>query len=320
MPGMHGTVAANYALKHADFILAIGSRFDDRVAVREFGRGATIAHVDIDSAEISKTISTRYQLHGNAKDFLEYANQLDMRGRDISDWLRRVNIWKIKHALKYEPSAEHIKPQYFIEQLSAVTNRTGIVVTGVGQHQMWTALYYNFQEPRQWVSSGGLGTMGFGLPAAIGAHYANPHKTVICIDGDGSFQMNIQELATISANRIPLKIFVLNNGYLGMVRQWEDMFNAGHHYETCLSRTAQCDPACIESNECRVPNPNFLHLGAVFPGIDTVRMTKTEDVIPGLQTVFGDNKPYVVDVWIDRTEDVKPMIPPGGTFDDLIYE
>ncbi len=321
MPGMHGTVAANYALKNADFILALGSRFDDRVAVKEFGRGATIAHVDIDCAEISKNISTNYELHANAKDFLEYANQLHIRGRDTSAWFNTIDAWKAKHSLtNYEPSQNYIKPQYLIEQLSQLTNKTGIVVTGVGQHQMWTALYYNFQEPRQWVSSGGLGTMGFGLPAAIGAYYAHPDKTIICIDGDGSFQMNIQELATISANRIPVKIFILNNGYLGMVRQWEDMFNEGQHYETCLSRTSECDPACVESNECRVPNPNFLNLGKVFPGINTLRITKTADVIPCLQSVLSDNKPYVVDVWIDRKEDVKPMIPPGGSLGDLIYD
>jgi acetolactate synthase-1/2/3 large subunit len=320
MPGMHGTVAANYALRNADFILAIGARFDDRVAVREFGRGATIAHVDIDHAEIGKNISTHHELLANARDFLEYGLQADLEGRDISEWHKTVNKWKSQHSLQYEADGKQIKPQYFVEEISRFTHKTGIVVTGVGQHQMWAALYYNFQEPRQWISSGGLGTMGFGLPAAIGAYYGNPNKKIICIDGDGSFQMNIQELATVAANRLPLKIFILNNGYLGMVRQWEDMFNEGYHYETCLSRTSECDPACVESNECRYPNPNFLNLGKVFPGIHALRIRKVQEVRPVIERVLSDDDPYVVDVWIDRTEDVRPMIPPGGSLDDIMYD
>jgi acetolactate synthase-1/2/3 large subunit len=319
MPGMHGTVAANFALKHADFILAIGSRFDDRVAVREFGKGAAVAHVDIDHAEISKTVSADYAVTANAKDFLEYANSLDLDRADITEWLSRVDAWKSRHTLRYESGGRFIKPQYFVEELSRLSNKNAIVVTGVGQHQMWAAQYYSFQEPRQWISSGGLGTMGFGLPAAIGAFYGNPRKTIVCIDGDGSFQMNIQELGTIAANRLPIKTFVINNGYLGMVRQWEDMFSHGHHYETCLARNADCDPACIETKECRMPNPNLAHLDKVYPGIRTLRITKPADVAPTIERVLSDDSPYVVDVWVDRLEDVKPMIPPGGTLEDMIY-
>ncbi len=320
MPGMHGTVAANYALKNADFILTIGARFDDRVAVKGFGGGATIAHVDVDGAELGKAVSAHYELHASAKDFLDYANQLNCQGRDISAWLDRVDSWKKQHPLKSGASENAVSPQYLIKEISRVTDRTATVVTGVGQHQMWTALYYNFQAPRQWISSGGLGTMGFGLPAAIGAYYADPSKPVVCIDGDGSFQMNIQELATVAANRIPLKIFILNNGFLGMVRQWEDMFNEGNHYETCLSRNIKCDPACIDSNECRYPNPNVLHLDKVYPGINTIRITKADEVSSVIEKVMSDTKPTIVDVWIDRVEDVKPMIPPGGTLDAIIYD
>jgi acetolactate synthase-1/2/3 large subunit len=320
MPGMHGTVAANHALNSADFILTIGARFDDRVAVKDFGKGITIAHVDIDHAEIGKNIFTHHELHANINDFLDYANRLETPERTITEWLHELTAMKQKHPLSYPADQETIKPQYVIEQLSQLADPEAKVVTGVGQHQMWTALYYRFREPRQWISSGGLGTMGFGLPAAVGAYFADPAHPVICIDGDGSFQMNLQELATVSANKIPLKIFVLNNGYLGMVRQWEDMFNAGNHYETCLLRTVDCDPACIDLQECRTPNPNLLNLKAVFPGLNTLRITRKEDVQVGIEKALSNEGPYLVDIWIDKQEDVKPMIPPGGALNDIIAD
>ena len=288
MPGMHGTVAANRALRDADFILNVGARFDDRVAVREFGHGKTLAHVDIDATEINKAIPVQYALRANARDFLFHANHPDhLASLSHAAWLETLRAWKQEHAPGYRMGGKFIKPQQFIEELSRLTNKTSLVVTGVGQHQMWAALFYNYQEPRQWISSGGLGTMGFGLPAAMGACFARPDKTVLCIDGDGSFQMNLQELATIAAHRIPVKVFILNNGFLGMVRQWEDMFNQGHHYETCLARTVDCDPACIESKECRTPNPNYLNLGRVFPGIETVRITRPGEICEGHRTGAG---------------------------------
>ncbi|MCP5158883.1 MAG: biosynthetic-type acetolactate synthase large subunit [Gammaproteobacteria bacterium] len=320
MPGMHGTVAANRALREADFILSIGARFDDRVAVREFGQGKIIAHVDIDATEIGKAVLVDYPLRANARDFLIHANRHSAAGSDIGEWLSRLKAWKTEYAFGYPPDGNSIKPQQFIEELSRLTDQTSIVVTGVGQHQMWSALFYNYQEPRQWISSGGLGTMGFGLPAAIGACYARPDRTILCIDGDGSFQMNLQELATIAAHRIPVKVFILNNGFLGMVRQWEDMFNQGHHYETCLARTVACDPGCIENRECRALNPNYLNLGQVFPGIETVRISRPDEMRAGIKQALAHDGPCVVDVWIDRTEDVKPMIPPGGTLADMIHD
>ncbi len=320
MPGMHGTVAANRALRDADFILNIGARFDDRVAVREFGHGKTLAHVDIDATEINKAIPVEYALRANARDFLFHANHPDhLASLSHAAWLDTLRAWKQEHAPGYRAGGNFIKPQQFIEELSRLTCQSSIVVTGVGQHQMWAALFYHYQEPRQWISSGGLGTMGFGLPAAMGACFARPDKTVICIDGDGSFQMNLQELATIAAHRIPVKVFILNNGFLGMVRQWEDMFNQGHHYETCLARTVDCDPACIESKECRTPNPNYLNLGRVFPGIETVRITRPGEICQGIERALAYDGPCVVDVWVERTEDVKPMIPPGGRLADMIH-
>jgi acetolactate synthase-1/2/3 large subunit len=319
MPGMHGTVAANGALRDADFILNIGARFDDRVAVRGFGQGIDIAHVDIDATEINKAVPVRYALRANARDFLAYANQADLAGGDLTEWLDTLHVLRRDYAPGYRAGGHFIKPQQFIEALSELTRQSSIVVTGVGQHQMWSALFYNYQEPRQWISSGGLGTMGFGLPAAMGACYARPDKTVLCIDGDGSFQMNLQELATVAANRIPVKVFILNNGFLGMVRQWEDMFNQGHHYETCLARTADCDPACIDSRECRTPNPNYLNLNKLFPGIETVRITRPDEIQTGIERALAYPGPCVVDVWVERTEDVWPMIPPGGSLADLIH-
>lgn len=320
MPGMHGTVAANHALKQADFILTLGARFDDRVAVKNFGKGSTIAHVDIDHAEIGKNIAPHYEVHANVKDFLAYANTVSVSAKDKSPWLQELDTLKQKHSASYAVDPTTIKPRYVIETLARFAQKSATIVTGVGQHQMWTALYYPFQQPRQWISSGGLGTMGFGLPAAIGAHFADPTNQVICIDGDGSFQMNLQELGTVAANRIPLKIFVLNNGYLGMVRQWEDMFDGGNHYETCLIRTVDCNPACIDRNECRTPNPNLLHLEKVYPGINTLRITRPDEVEPGIKKALSDDQPYIVDVWIDKHEDVKPMIPPGGSLDDIIAD
>lgn len=321
MPGMHGTVTANYALNKADFILTLGARFDDRVAVKDFGKGITIAHVDIDHAEIGKNIFTHHQLHANINDFLEYAIRQQAPRSTLSEWLNELSEIKQKHPFSYASSQKNtIKPQYVIEKLSQFADYRTKIVTGVGQHQMWTALHYQFHEPRQWISSGGLGTMGFGLPAAVGTYFANPDCPVICIDGDGSFQMNLQELATVAANKIPLKIFVLNNGYLGMVRQWEDMFSAGNHYETCLLRTVDCDPACVDLKECRTANPNLLNLKHVYPGLNTLRITRKEDVEPCIERVLSHHEPYLVDVWIDKQEDVKPMIPPGGSLDDIIAD
>ena len=321
MPGMHGTAAANYALRDADFILAIGARFDDRVAVKDFGKEKKIAHVDLDKSELNKVINVSRALHANAKDFLKYALGYKANNiSNISEWLETVNRWKKDFPLQYSDDGSTIKPQYAIQQISELTRGEAIVTTGVGQHQMWTAQYFSFDYPnRQLVSSGGLGTMGFGLPAAIGAYFANPSKQIVCIDGDGSFQMNIQELATIVQYNIPIKVFIINNGYLGMVRQWEDAFYEGYHSETCLSRRPDCNPACTyDGNSCLNLNPNFLELDKVYPGINTLRITKKEEVREGILKALSSKGPYVVDIWVDKTENVKPMIPPGGTLNDLV--
>lgn len=310
MPGMHGTIPANYALREADLILTLGGRFDDRVAVKGFANGKRIAHVDIDASEIAKTIRPDLHLVASLDRFFDYAATTD-RQAEHPDWMQQVALWRRQMPKAYLPT-EAIKPQAVIETISQHTQGDATLVTGVGQHQMWSAQYYHFRRPRQWISSGGLGTMGFGLPAAIGAWYGNPNHPLVLVDGDGSFQMNIQELGTLVANRIPLKIFVLNNGYLGMVRQWEDMMDGGQHHETCLARTSECDPDCTDTDEdCRRQIPNLTGLKYVYPGLHCLRIRSRDELEDGVARALADHHPVIVDVWVDKTEDVLPMVKPG---------
>ena len=321
MPGMHGTAAANYALRDADFILNIGSRFDDGVVVRDFGKGKTIAHIDLDESELNKVIPADHALHANAKDFLTYALSYDGRfANDLSGWHDTIEQWKSKFPLSYSNEGDAIKPQYVIETISQLTNGDATITTGVGQHQMWTAQFYNFTRPNQLITSGGLGTMGFGEPAAIGAYLGDPSKQVVCITGDGSFQMNQQELATIAKNDFPIKIFILNNGYLGMVRQWEDEFFEGQHGETCLTKKLDCNPACsYDGTECTGQNPDFVKLALAYSSFEALRITTKDEVIPRIKKALESKGPYVVDIWVDKLEDVKPMIRPGGSANDTIF-
>lgn len=317
MPGMHGTIPANYALRDADFILTLGGRFDDRVAVKGFGDNKRIAHVDIDSSEIGKAVKTDLAVVAGLRTFLDYALKTG-RSSQHQSWLAQIGEWRRQLPAPYFES-DYIKPQAVIEALSAATGGDATLVTGVGQHQMWAAQYYRFTRPRQWVSSGGLGTMGFGLPAAIGAWYANPDKPVVLVDGDGSFQMNIQELATVVANRIPLKMFVLNNSFLGMVRQWEDMMDDGHHYETCLARNAECAEDCADIDQtCRRQLPNLKGLNYVYPRLKTMRIKQPERLRDSVAEALSQAGPVLVDVWVDKAENVLPMVPPGQGLEAMI--
>lgn len=317
MPGMHGSIPANYALREADLILTLGGRFDDRVAVKDFAKGKRIAHVDIDPSEIDKTVKTDLAVVAKLDDFLAYALGSGREARH-PDWIARVEDWRTQMPLPYE-DGEYIKPQAVIEALSELTGGEATLVTGVGQHQMWAAQYYRFRRPRQWISSGGLGTMGFGLPAAVGAWYGNPDHPLLLVDGDGSFQMNIQELGTVVANRIPVKMFVLNNSFLGMVRQWEDMMDDGHHYETCLARQHDCDPGCIELDQsCRRQLPNLTGLRLVYPRLKTLRVRAPAELGAALREALAHDGPVLVDVWVDKAENVLPMVPPGQRLEAMI--
>jgi acetolactate synthase-1/2/3 large subunit len=317
MPGMHGTIPANYALRDADLILTFGGRFDDRVAVKGFAAGKRIAHVDIDPSEIGKAVRADLALAADLNVFLRHALASDLGARHPA-WMAQIADWREQMPKPYA-NGTHIKPQAVVELISELTGGDATLVTGVGQHQMWAAQYYRFSRPRQWISSGGLGTMGFGLPAAIGAWYANPGKPVVLIDGDGSFQMNIQELGTLVANRIPLKIFVLNNGYLGMVRQWEDMMDEGHHYETCLSRTAECDPHCVDIDQnCRTQLPNLTGFQFVYPRLKTMRVRDPRQLETIVREVLLHDGPVLADVWIDKAENVLPMVQPGRGLGEMI--
>jgi len=317
MPGMHGSIPANYALRDADLILTLGGRFDDRVAVKGFAEAKRIAHVDIDPSELGKAIKPDLALAADLGAFLRHALASD-RGARHPAWLAQVGSWREQLPKSYD-TGDYIKPQAVVEAISELTAGDATLVTGVGQHQMWATQYYRFTRPRQWISSGGLGTMGFGLPAAIGAWYAHPDRPVVLIDGDGSFQMNIQELGTLVANRIPVKMFVLNNGYLGMVRQWEDMMDDGNHYETCLSRTLACDPDCVRLDpNCRIQLPNLTGLRFVYPRLKTMRIRNPQTIPAAVREALEHQGPVLVDVWIDKTEDVLPMVQPGHGLEQMI--
>jgi acetolactate synthase-1/2/3 large subunit len=317
MPGMHGTIPANYALREADLILTLGGRFDDRVAVKGFADGKRIAHVDIDPSEIDKMIRTDLALVAELPRFLGHALDSGRSARH-GPWMGRIAEWRRQMPMAYA-RGDYVKPQAVVEAISLLTEGDATVVTGVGQHQMWAAQYYRFGRPRQWISSGGLGTMGFGLPAAVGAWFGAPDRPVVLIDGDGSFQMNLQELGTVVANRIPLKMFVLNNSYLGMVRQWEDMMDEGHHYETCLARNAECEADCSDLDQsCRRQMPNLTGLQYVYPHLKTLRVRRPDRLEEAVREALAAPGPVLVDVWVDKAENVLPMVMPGGRLEEMV--
>ncbi len=311
MLGMHGTVYANYAISHSDLIIAIGSRFDDRVTgkIDEFAPFAKIIHIDIDPASISKTVKVDIPIVGDVKEVLKELNKI-VKEAKIDDWKAQIKDWKKEHPMGYKNSTEIIKPQYAVELLDKVTHSDAIVVGDVGQHQMWLAQYYQFKDTHKWINSGGLGTMGFALPAAIGAKVALPKETVICVAGDGSIQMNVQELATVSTYDIDIKIIILNNQYLGMVRQWQQLFYENRYSGVLLGKGKDTAP----TGEYY---PDFVKLGEAY-GIKSRRVTKPEELEDAYKEMLAHKGPYLMDVWTDTTENVFPMVPAGASLTQVI--
>lgn len=306
--GMHGTYYANYAANECDLLLAFGARFDDRVtgSVEYFAQDAKIVHVDIDQSEINKNVRADIGIVANIRDVLIELNKAPVR-KERPVWKTAIRMWKKQHPLSYRKEAGVLKPQSVIETICRLTNGEAVIVPGVGQHQMWAAQFYTFKYPRQLLTSGGLGSMGFGLPAAMGAKLAVPEKTVINIDGDGSFQMNIQELGTVFAEDIPVKMVILNNQHLGMVAQWEDRFYGSRRGNTDLTMEGQR------------PYPDFVTIakGYEIPGREVWNEEELEDAVREMLEAKG---PFLLDCHTFYHDHVLPMIPPGKTYKDILTE
>lgn len=302
MLGMHGTYAANNAVHGADLLIAVGTRFDDRVTgkIETFAPGAQIIHIDIDPAEIGKNVMVDIPIVGDVKLVLKEILRRLQPG-DTHDWCARVLRWKAAYPLSYKQEDKAcLKPQFVIEELYRLTAGKAVITTDVGQHQMWAAQYYRAQSPRTFISSGGLGTMGFGFPAAIGVQVAFPDKLVFCIAGDGSFQMNSQELATAVHYQLPVKVAIINNRYLGMVRQWQEFFYESRYSQSSMSGS-----------------PDFVRLAEAY-GARGFRATTLEEVAPAITAALQTPGPAVIDFHVDPGENVLPMVVPNTSIVEMI--
>ncbi|MBN1482147.1 biosynthetic-type acetolactate synthase large subunit [candidate division KSB1 bacterium] len=319
MLGMHGTAYANYAVQECDLLIAIGARFDDRVTGKldKFASKAKIIHIDIDPTSIQKNVKVDLPVVGDVKLVLAEINKV-IEKKQNTDWIQTILTWKKEHPLQYNGGSS-ISPQYVIEQVEKVANRETIITTEVGQNQMWAAQFYKYTKPRTFLSSGGLGTMGYGFPAAIGAQVAHPDKLVVDIAGDGSIQMNIQELATAVLYHIPVKIIILNNQSLGMVRQWQGIFYDRRFSSSCLRRNINCPPHCDGSGDMCPKEyvPNFVKLAEAY-GAAGYFADKTEEVTPTLEKAFNTPGPVIVEFKISEEENVYPMVPAGAPIDKMI--
>ena len=301
MPGMHGSCCANYAFTDADLIIAVGARFDDRVTgnLDRFAQKSKKIHIDIDPSCIGKNVAVDVPIVGDAKRILSDMNEMAQPAQ-IEPWMKQIQEWQDKYPFEYRQNGDNIMPQYVIEQTYDLFP-DAIITADVGQHQMWAAQYFKYTEHRQWINSGGLGTMGFSLPATIGAQLGRPDKTLVNINGDGSYIMNIQELIPAVTMKLPLKIFIINNMYLGMVRQWQELF-----YNQRYSAVDYHD------------NPDFAKLADAF-GATGIRVDRPEDVRPAMERAKAiDDGPVVIDFIVDEEENVYPMVPSGAGLDQLI--
>jgi acetolactate synthase-1/2/3 large subunit len=312
MLGMHGSYWSNMAMHHADLLIAVGARFDDRVTgkLSEFSPVARVVHIDIDPTSIKKNVHAHIPIVGDVRSVLKQLNVLlrsldgnaNERKQQLKPWLGQIEEWKRGHPFKYEQDDKVIKPQYVLEKLFEITKNEGIVATDVGQHQMWAAQYFKGKKPRTFITSGGLGTMGFGFPAALGAQRAYPDKLVMCITSEGSFQMNLQELATAAVYKLPVKIVMLNNGFHGMVRQWQDLFYEGRYASSDLGKI-----------------PDFIKLGEAY-GIPGWRAEKPAEVESVIREGLKYKGPAILDFQIYPFENCYPMIPAGGPHHEMVLE
>ncbi len=304
MLGMHGTQYANYAVTECDLLIAVGARFDDRVTgrIEHFAPHAKIVHIDIDPAEIGKNVTVDVPIVGDVKNVLKaLINHVEAKDMN-SPWIAQILSWKEKHPLCYK-LGDALKPQQILEAIDRITEGKAIITTEVGQNQMWAAQYYRYTEPRTFITSGGLGTMGFGFPAAIGAQVACPDKIVIDIAGDGSIQMNIQELNTAVNNKLPVIIAILNNNYLGMVRQWQEIIHGRRYSQTDLTN-----------------NPDFIKIAEAY-GANAIRVEKVEDIEPALRNAIATrDRPTVIEFIIAREENVFPFVQPGQAINEMIVD
>ena len=323
MLGMHGTVYSNVAISEADLLIALGVRFDDRVTgkLKEFAKHAKIIHVDIDASEINKNKEAHLPIVADVKQVLTELNQIVEPPEDISQWRQQCEDWKQADPLHYDTSYDGILQQHAIDTLSDITQERDTYVTvGVGQHQMWAAQFYKFNQPRHWLSSSGLGTMGFGLPSAMGVQAANPDALVIDIDGDGSFQMNIQELATCFCEKLPVKILLLNNQHLGMVVQWEDRFMDGNRAHTYLGPIDHPEARGEGSGEFAVERyPDFVQIARGY-GCGAATVSKKSELKDALLEMINYDGPFLLDVEVPYQAHVLPMIPSGMSVHEIIKE
>ncbi|HXY53737.1 MAG TPA: biosynthetic-type acetolactate synthase large subunit [Nitrospirota bacterium] len=308
MLGMHGTYYANMAIHNSDLIVAIGARFDDRVTgkVEGFAPEAKIIHIDVDPTSIRKNVRVDIPIVGDVKHVMVALNKELQHIKEPweairKSWLKQIEVWREERPLAYEYSDDVIKPQFVVEKLYEITGGDAIIVTDVGQHQMWAAQYYKFDKPRNWLTSGGLGTMGYGFPAAIGAKVAHPDRNVFSISGDGSIQMNIQELATTIENNIPVKVVILNNRYLGMVRQWQELFYGERYSSVDLGST-----------------PDFVKLAEAYGAVG-LRAVKPTEVVPVLKEALRVKRTVFMDFVTARYEKVFPMVPAGASINEMIF-